>query len=108
MTQDAQEAELFDKVRGMLVITPPISWEEIASIVGVDDVDGLVNWFLSCRPAAKPKRIENRGYVPRDPSLRAEYRRLRDREASLLTVATEAPAQLATVQRRLASLGRAR
>jgi len=45
---------------------------------------------------------------PRDPELRAELHRLRRREESLVTVATETPMQLAIVQGRIKSLERTR
>lgn len=87
---------------------PAMSWEEIARTVGLDesDVPALLAWFLSYRlPPFLHKREKPAGMVaPRDPTERAEYLRLLDREESLLTVVREAPRQLATVQLKMGTM----
>jgi hypothetical protein len=101
--------DLFDLVRVMLVSRDPVfSWEEISEQLGGVPVEELVQWFLDYRMPVTPALLSTLGSLPpRDPGLRAELVRLRRREASLVTVASEAPRQLATVQRRILSIERA-
>jgi hypothetical protein len=103
--------DLWTHVRLMAVKRDPaMSWEEIAEAVGLDasDVNALLAWFISYRlpPAPRAHATPEGVRLPRDPELRAEYLRLQRREESLLTVVSEAPRQLATVQRRMESLER--
>ena len=102
---------LFDHMRLMLIARDPvISWEEISEEFGGIPVPELIAWFLSYRLPTPPKIIppSRGGLEPRDPELRAELHRLRRREESLVTVATETPMQLAIVQGRIKSLERTR
>lgn len=103
--------ELFAHVRLMAIARDPvISWEDIARNVGLDatDVPALLAWFISYRlpPAPHRRSLPEGMAAPRDPTDRAEYLRLLDREATLVTVVTEAPKQLATVQLRMGELER--
>ena len=101
---------LWTHVRLMAVARDPVlSWEEIAKNVGLDetDVPALLAWFISYRlPPMANVLPPSPGIEPRDPELRAELRRLRRREESLVTVANESPMQLAIVQGRIKSLER--
>ncbi len=100
--------ELFNHMRLMLIARDPIyTLEEIAEEFGGVPVPDLIAWFLSYRlpPAA---RVRPAGMTPRDPALRAELGRLRDREASLVTVASEAPRELIKIQQRIDRLERTR
>lgn len=99
--------DLFDLVSYQLnQRNPVIPIEATARGLGVS-VDALCRWVIGFRerrtPAVLPQT--NTG-LPRDPELRAELLRLRRRESSLVTIATEAPAQLERVQRRIESLER--
>jgi hypothetical protein len=101
--------ELWTHVRLMAVKRDPVmSWEEIAAHVGLDpeEVPALVAWFLSYRlpPMPRARALPDGMALPRDPTDRAEYLRLQHREESLLTVVSEAPRQLATVQMRMGDL----
>jgi hypothetical protein len=101
--------ELFTHVRLMAVARNPVmSWEEIAAMVGLnaDEVPALLAWFLSYRlpPGPKTRPLPSDMAMPRDPTERAEYLRLQRREESLLTVVSEAPKQLVTVQMRMAEM----
>lgn len=103
--------ELFTHVRLMAIAREPVmSWEEIAATVGLDpeDVPALLAWFLSYRlpPPPRVHAVADGMAMPRDPADRAEYLRLRDREASLLTVVSQAPASLAAVQLKMGALER--
>ena len=103
--------ELWTHVRLMAIARDPVySWEEIANEVGLDDdeVPALLAWFLSYRlpPVAKVRELPPGKTLPRDPADRAEYLRLQHRQESLVTMVTEAPRQLATVQLRMAELER--
>jgi hypothetical protein len=100
--------ELFDRVRDKLnQRSPSIPMASIADEIGVS-IEELCRWFIGFREPRDPHVLPPSQFVPRDPTLRAEMYRLREREASLVTVATEAPAQLGRVQRRILSLERAR
>src|SRR5690606_8766276 len=99
--------DLFVHVRLRLIArNPAISWEEIADEVAIENVNELIAWFASYRLPPPPRaRVLPAGLsAPRDPTDRAEYLRLRDREASLLTVVSEAPMRLAAVQIRMSEL----
>lgn len=99
--------ELFDLVCDQFNNYPAVTVAQTASGLGVT-VDDLCRWvigFKERRPPAILPMVRSIG-LPRDPELRAELMRLRRREASLVTVATEAPEQLARVQRRILSLER--
>jgi hypothetical protein len=101
--------DLYTHVRLMAIARDPVlSWEEIAVEVGLDeaDVPALLAWFLSYRLPPPPRvRLMPEGMaLPRDPVDRAEYLRLQEREASLITVVSEAPAQLAAVQMKMGTL----
>lgn len=99
--------ELFKLVRDQLNEHPTVSIDATARGLGVS-VDDLCKWviaFKEPRPPAILPRVSSIG-LPRDPELRAELLRLRRREASLVTVATEAPRQLEIVQGRIRSLER--
>jgi hypothetical protein len=85
---------------------PTLTWEQIAETVGAPGADELITWFMSYRLPPPLAALERVG-APRNPDLRIELQRLRDREASLLTVCSQAPIELATIQRRIASLERA-
>jgi hypothetical protein len=103
--------ELWTHVRLMAIKRDPVmSWEEIAIAIGLEpaDVPDLLAWFLSYRlPPFLHKRPTTPGMaLPRDPTQRAEYLRLIDREESLLTVVSEAPKQLATVHLKMIELER--
>lgn len=102
---------LFDHMRLMLIARDPvISWEEISEEFGGVPIPELIAWFLSYRLPIPAKVVppSRGGMEPRDPELRAELHRLRRREESLVTVATESPMQLAIVQGRIKSLERTR
>ena len=103
--------ELFTHVRLMAIAREPVlSWETIAYECGLEpsDVPALLAWFLSYRlpPAVKKHTPPDGMTLPRDPTDRAEYLRLIDREESLITVVSEAPRQLAAVQIKMGSLER--
>lgn len=103
--------DLWTHVRLMAIKRDPtMSWEEIAQAIGLDesDVPELLAWFLAYRlPPFLHKREKPAGMVaPRDPTDRAEYFRLLDREESLLTMVHEAPKQLATVHLKMGALER--
>lgn len=105
----ADNHELFTHVRLMAVARAPVlSWEEIAANVGLnaDEVPALLAWFLSYRlpPGPKSRPLPDNMAMPRDPTERAEYLRLMGREESLLTLVSEAPRQLVTVQTRMAEM----
>lgn len=103
--------ELWTHVRLMAIAREPVySWEEIAYDCGLDaeDVPALLAWFISYKlpPMPKVREIPPGKCAPRDPTHRAEYMRLRDREESLVTVVAEAPKQLAAVQLKMSELER--
>lgn len=99
---------LFKEVCDWLNTFKGVSITALARQLGVE-VDDLCRWvigFKEPRPPAILPKVSSMG-LPRDPELRAEMVRLRRREASLVTVATEAPEQLERVQRRILCLERA-
>lgn len=101
--------ELFALVCDQFNSHPNVTVTQTASGLGVS-VDDLCRWvieFKEYRPPAVLPRVRSIG-LPRDPELRAELMRLRRREESLVTVATETPMQLAIVQGRIKSLERTR
>lgn len=99
--------DLWAQVRLMAIARDPVlSWEEIAERIGGVPVDELLAWFLSYRLPAKPHVLPPLP-VPRNADLKAEMERLRRREESLVTMASEAPRELAIVQRRIEALGKA-
>lgn len=96
--------DLWAHVRLMAVARDPVlSWEEIAARVGVDSVPELLDWFLAYRLPPAPKKLVGIRR-PYDHALGAEFDRLRDREDTLITTTSEAPAQLERVQRRIKSI----
>lgn len=99
--------DLFKTVCDQFNSHPNITVEQTANGLGVT-VDALCRWVIEFKEPRRPTILPARDgrSLPRDPELRAELSRLRRREASLVTVATEAPEQLARVQRRIVSLER--
>lgn len=99
---EPDDHKLFLRVRELVNRTnPSIPMAVVASITGYA-VEPLCRFIMAYHdPAPVP-----RGTLPRDPDLRAEDARLRDRELSLLTVSAANPVQLAAVQRRIRSLER--
>lgn len=100
---------LFDLVREQLNEYPQVPIAATARGLGVTP-DALCRWFIGFKEYRPPAVLPSAraSGLPRDPELRAELMRLRRRESSLVTVATEAPAQLAVVQGRIRSLERTR
>lgn len=107
MTIPTVDHDLYAKVRDLACQREPtLSWEQIADTVNVPDGDELAAWFLSYRLPPPLAALERRLMVSRNPDLKAELARLRDREASLLTMCEAAPAELAIIQRRINNIVR--
>src|SRR5690606_3364490 len=101
--------DLYARVRELACErNPALSWEQIAELGGAPSADDLVTWLLRYRLPPALAALERANLRPRDVTLHAELNRLRDRQASLLTVGSQAPRELAIVQRRIKSLERAR
>lgn len=98
--------DLWSHVRLMAVARDPVlSWEEIAARVGVDSVPELLAWFLAYRLPPSSAKLHHPMGEPAT-SRKAEYTRLQEREASLVTMACEAPRQLITVQMQMRDIER--
>lgn len=108
LTLTPDNYELFELVCDQFNSHPNVTVAQTASGLGVT-VDDLCRWVIGFKERRPPAMLPlvNTIRLPRDPELRAELIRLRRREASLVTVATEAPDQLARVQRRILSIERA-